>query len=245
MIHCLHGFLGSPRDWDQFGDFGTGQGVVKADLFGADAFPGARAMAAWADTYFAEHVGTGPNYTGPNYLLGYSLGGRLALHLATQYPNAWDGIVIIGANPGLDDAGARAARRAHDEMWARRFETQPWDTLLAAWDAQAVFGGRPGGERQEADFDRARLADALRRWSLGAQEPLWAALTALPCPLLWVAGAEDVKQQSICCRVSDTVPGAQVGVAPDAAHRVPWEQPEAFAARVHSFLTQPEIGEQL
>lgn len=239
MIHCLHGFLGSPRDWDGFGDFGTGQGMVKADLFSAEAFPNAPTQAAWANAYYAGRVGAGPNY-----LLGYSLGGRLALHLATQFPDAWNGVVIIGANPGLGDAEVRTARRAHDETWARRFETEPWDALLADWDAQAVFGGRPGGERREADFDRARLADALRRWSLGAQEPLWAALSALPCPLLWVAGADDSKQQNICRRVSDTVPGAQVWVAPGAAHRVPWEQPEAFAARVHTFLTQPEIGEQ-
>lgn len=238
MIHCLHGFLGSPHDWDQFGDFGTGQSVIKADLFGADASPNARTMADWADAYFAKHVGAGPNY-----LLGYSLGGRLALHLATQFPDAWDGVVIVSANPGLDDAEARAARRAHDEMWARRFETQPWDSLLAEWDAQAVFGGRPGGERREADFDRARLADALRRWSLGAQEPLWDALTNLRCPLLWVAGADDSKQQPLCRRVLETVPGAQAWVAPDAAHRVPWEQPEAFAARIHTFLTQHKIGE--
>ena len=60
--------------------------------------------------------------------------------------------------------------------------------------------------------------------------------TTLPCPLLWIAGAEDVKQQSICRRVSEVVPGAQAWVAPDAAHQVPWEQPEAFAARVHAFL---------
>lgn len=231
MIHCLHGFLGSPHDWDQFGDFGMGQSVVKADLFGAEAFPNTPTQAAWADAYYAKRVGAGPNH-----LVGYSLGGRLALHLAAQFPEAWDGVVIIGANPGLDDAEVRTARRAHDETWARRFETQPWDSLLADWDAQAVFGGRPGGKRREADFSRARLADALRRWSLGAQESLWAALSALPCPLLWVAGAEDVKQQPICRRVSDTVPGAQVWVAPGVAHRVPWEQPEAFAACVHEFL---------
>ena len=240
MIHCLHGFLGSPRDWDQFGDFGTGQPVITADLFGAEAFADALTLAEWADTYFAERVGAGPNY-----LLGYSLGGRLALHLATRFHDAWDGIIIVGANPGLDAPEARAARRAHDETWARRFETQPWDGLLADWNAQAVFGGRPGGTRHEANFDRARLADTLRRWSLGAQEPLWDTLPALPCPLLWIAGADDTKQQAICHRISETVPGAQIWVAPGAAHRVPWEQPEAFAARVTEFITTAshKIGE--
>ena len=238
MIHCLHGFLGSPRDWDGFGDFGTGQSVVKADLFGAEAFADAPTLAEWADAYYAERV-----EAGPNYLLGYSLGGRLALHLAAQFPDAWDGIIIVGANPGLDDAEARAKRRAHDEIWAQRFETEAWDTLLADWNTQAVFGGRPGGTRHEADFDRARLADTLRRWSLGAQGPLWDALPAIACPLLWIAGADDSKQQPICQRLLDTVPGAQVWIAPDAAHRVPWEQPAAFAARVHTFLTQHRIGE--
>ena len=235
MIHCLHGFLGSPRDWDRFDDFGTGQGVVKADLFSRDAFPDALTMADWANVYYPQRVEGATDE--PRFLLGYSLGGRLALHLATQFPDAWDGVVIIGANPGLDDAEARAKRRAHDENWARRFETEPWDTLLADWNAQAVFSGRRGGARHEADFDRARLADSLRRWSLGAQSPLWTALPALASPLLWIAGADDTKQQAICRRVQDMVPAAQIWIAPGAAHRVPWEQPAAFAAHVNEFLT--------
>ncbi len=219
-LHCLHGFLGSPRDWDEFG---------------------AASIPAWAEAYcrrVAQARALVPA-TGRHYLLGYSLGGRLALHMAVQFPALWDGMVIVGANPGLDSAEARGQRRRNDETWARRFEAEPWETVLAAWDAQPVFAGRRAalGERREDDFSRARLADALRRWSLGAQAPLWLALRTLPCPVLWVAGAEDAGQVPICRRVRATIPQVETWVAPDAGHRVPWEQPQAFTARVAEFLT--------
>lgn len=246
MIHCLHGFLGSPRDWDRFDPAFAHDGpLVKADLFGADAFPDALSLAAWADAYGqrviqdAFRVALLPaNQPQGCYLLGYSLGGRLALHLATQFPTLWDGVVIVGANPGLDSPDARAQRRQRDEQWARRFEMEPWDMVLAAWDAQPVFAGYPAVShpRLESALARERFADALRRWSLGAQMPLWNALSALPCPLLWMAGAEDAGQAAICRRLAETCPRAEIAVVPQAGHRVPWEQPRLFAARVGEFL---------
>ncbi len=256
-LHCLHGFLGSPHDWD---DLAAALGeslpalaapgaLLTPDLFGADSFPRADSIPAWAEAYGRREAQAhlpGPSAAG-NYLLGYSLGGRLALHLAVQFPALWDGVIIVGANPGLDSEEARARRRHHDESWARRFEGEPWDALLAAWDAQPVFAGRGGGprRRREQDFARASLAAALRRWSLGAQTPLWPALQSIHCPVLWVAGAEDAGQADICRRVGETIPGVEVWVAPDAGHRVPWEQPRAFAARAAGFLraTQHQLEE--
>ncbi|MGI4791008.1 MAG: alpha/beta fold hydrolase [Janthinobacterium lividum] len=240
-LHCLHGFLGSPHDWDNLGmALNASEALVKADLFGDDYFPEAASMPAWAEAYYQHEILpalTGPMKSG-NYLLGYSLGGRLALHLAAQHSELWDGIIIVGANPGLDSAEARALRRTNDETWAKRFETEPWEPLLAAWDAQPVFAGRPSkaGERREEDFSRVRLAGSLRRWSLGAQIPLWEALNTLSCPLLWIAGVEDAGQVAICRRVKETIPQAEVWVAENAGHRVPWEQPAAFTARVLEFL---------
>jgi len=247
-LHCLHGFLGSPHDWDDLAAalreslpaLAAPGALLTPDLFGADAFAHADSIPAWAEAYGRREAQArlpGPRAAG-NYLLGYSLGGRLALHLAVQFPALWDGVIIVGANPGLDSEEARARRRTHDEAWARRFEDEPWDALLAAWDAQPVFAGRGGGprRRREQDFARVQLAGALRRWSLGAQVPLWPALRGIPCPVLWVAGAEDAGQADICRRVGETIPGVEVWVAPDAGHRVPWEQPRAFAARAAGFL---------
>lgn len=253
-LHCMHGFLGAPRDWNDFAlsmtqvlpDLAAPGAVIKADLFGADWLPEAQSLADWADAYCRRLVqaeaqslpgSQGLPRTG-RYLLGYSLGGRLALHMAVQRPSLWDGVIIVGANPGLDTEDARRQRRLHDEQWAQRFEMQPWDALLAAWDAQPVFAGKPAlmPLRREADFSRARLAETLRRWSLGAQQPLWSALECFSRPLLWVAGAEDQGQGAICRRLQAAVPGLPLWVAGGAGHRVPWEQPQAFAARVGAFI---------
>lgn len=248
-LHCLHGFLGSPHDWDDLGaalvprlpELAPPDALVKADLFGADAFPDTASIPAWADAYCrreAQARRLGPSAAG-HYLLGYSLGGRLALHMAVRFPSMWDGVIIIGANPGLDTEEAREQRRGRDEIWARRFESEPWEAVLAAWDAQPVFAGRRPvpGARREQDFSRARLADALRRWSLGGQRPVWPALRSLPCPVLWIAGAEDTGQDAICRRVRESIPHVETWIAADAGHRVPWEQPQAFTARVEEFLT--------
>jgi len=247
-LHCLHGFLGGPHDWDEFAlsmaqalpDLAVPGSLIKADLFGADWLPQTQTLAQWADAYCGSiaQADTQSSPATPRYLLGYSLGGRLALHVALQHPSLWDGVIIVGANPGLDTEEARQERRANDALWAQRLGTQPWDTLLAAWDAQPVFAGKPAlmPPRLEADFSRARLAESLRRWSLGAQDPLWSALERFSVPLLWIAGAEDTGQAAICRRLQSTVPGMQLWIAPRAGHRVPWEQPQAFAARAREFI---------
>ncbi len=214
--------------------------LVPADLFGADWLPETQSLAEWADVScrrIAQADAQPPPPTG-RYLLGYSLGGRLALHMALQHPLLWDGVVIVGANPGLDTEDTRLQRRRSDELWAQRFQAEPWADLLAAWDAQPVFAGKPASmpPRRETDFERARLAGALRRWSLGAQSPLWGPLEHFSRPLLWVAGAEDTGQAAFCRRLHDTVPGIQLWIADGAGHRVPWEQPQAFAARVGEFI---------
>jgi len=256
-LHCLHGFLGSPHDWDDLAAalreslpaLAAPGALLTPDLFGADSFPHADSIPAWAEAYGRREAQAhlpGPSAAG-NYLLGYSLGGRLALHLAVQFPALWDGVIIVGANPGLDSEEARARRRTHDEIWARRFEDEPWDALLAAWDAQPVFAGRVGSprSRREQDFSRASLAGALRRWSLGAQTPLWPALPRILRPVLWVAGAEDTGQADICRRVGETIPRVEIWPAPNAGHRVPWEQPRVFAARTVEFIgaTQHQLEE--
>lgn len=249
-LHCLHGFLGAPGDWDDFAedlsarlpDFRAPGAIVTPDLFGAEAFPEADSIPAWGDAYCRRAVRAETD----NFLLGYSLGGRLALHLAVQSPSLWAGIIIVGANPGLDSAEAREQRRQHDEIWAQRFESEPWEPLLAAWDAQPVFrGGATPRVRREEDFSRSRLVDALRRWSLGRQNPLWASLGDIRCPLLWVAGAADTAQAPICRRVQECLPGTEVWVADGAGHRVPWDRPEAFTARVAKFLTDCPIPGQI
>lgn len=160
-------------------------------------------------------------------LLGYSMGGRRALQLLESQRFAKAIIVSAGLN------APDAARVARDEEWARRFEVEEWSSLMRDWNAQPVFGGHVLGRREE-DYDRAELARQLREYSPAVLPP--PRLESIETPVLWIAGERDLKYVEIAQRAVARLPHAELWICPNAGHRVPWEQPEAFIIRLRRFL---------
>jgi len=220
MITALHGFLGLPADWD---------------FFPVNAVPLGKAKPFWK---WAEQFNK-TNKDKPRILMGYSLGGRLALHALVASPQQWDAAIIISAHPGLDSQQDKTRRLEKSLAWAARFETDPWDDLMRDWEAQDVFVGNTFRfNRKESDYDRHQLADMLRVWSLGRQENLVSQVQKLPCPILWIAGQNDPTYAGIVSTLSLVDPKSKVWIVPSAGHRVPWEQPDAFKNEVNLFLSR-------
>jgi 2-succinyl-6-hydroxy-2,4-cyclohexadiene-1-carboxylate synthase len=193
VITCLHGFLGNPRDWDFLRD--AGFDIETPPL---DAIP--------------DHGDT---------LLGYSLGGRLALQTllnGAHYKRA----ILVSTGLGIEDDSARAARRASDEAWAQRFESEDFEMVMADWNAQPVLAG-PSLPRTRDDFDPR----ALREWSSGALPPVAPRLHELTIPTLWIAGARDTKYVAEA-KTGASLARGRVVIVDDAGHRVPWERTAAF-----------------
>jgi len=164
---------------------------------------------------------------GGDVVIGYSMGGRLALQaLETERLRK---AVIVSAGLNAPDE----ERRVRDEAWARRFESEEWLSLMRAWNAQPVFGGHVL-ERAEKDHDRAELARQLREYSPAVLPP--PRLEEIETPVLWIAGERDPKYVDIAKRAVARLPNAELWICPDAGHRVPWEQPEAFIRRLRAFL---------
>ena len=155
------------------------------------------------------------------------MGGRLALQLLER--ERFRCAVIVSAGLNAPDE----ARRLRDEQWARRFESEEWRSLMRDWNAQPVFGGHVI-ERREEDYDRAELARQLREWSPAVLPP--PRLESIETPVLWIAGECDAKYVEIARRAVERLPQAELWICPHAGHRVPWEQPEAFVARLRAFL---------
>lgn len=193
MITCLHGFLGNPRDWDFLRDAG-----FEIETPPLDAIP--------------PHG---------DILLGYSLGGRLALQALLARAN-YKRAILVSTGLGIEDESARVARRASDEAWAQRFESEDFDSVMADWNAQPVLAG-PSLPRRREDFDPR----ALREWSSGALPPVASRLHELTIPTLWIAGARDSKYVAEAKRGA-SLAGGQIAIVDDAGHRVPWEATEAF-----------------
>lgn len=215
-IRCLHGFLGLPSDWNFF------PGFCGEELY-ASILP-------FHDWVFHFHK----KEQEKRLLLGYSLGGRLALHALTAHPEHWLGAVVISAHPGLPSKKIREERYAHDLRWADRFEQEPWEALMSDWNQQTIFTSSV--PRQEEDFDRKYLSAAMRTWSLGLQEDLTVAIKNLELPILWIAGAKDPKFCQLALKTKH--PHSKIWIAPDASHRVPWETPNAFYQQVQQFYEE-------
>ena len=208
LIWCLHGFLGRGADWDFLRD--AGFDIKAPSLFSSDGLDDVR-----------------PSQN--DIILGYSMGARLALQVMqkTRVAKA----VLVSAGLTFHEPG----RKELDETWAKRFESEAWPSLIEAWNGQAVFGGRANPlPRNESDYDRSKLAAAQRGWSSAV---LQVSLDKIDVPTLWIAGEHDKKYTEAAKRAVEKLRNAQLWICPDAAHRVPWEQPQAFISRLREFVS--------
>ena len=172
-------------------------------------------------------------------LLGYSMGGRLALHALLGNGHPWQAAVIVSANPGLESAAERNARQAADAAWAAKALAGNWQEFLAEWNAQPLLADAEIRAPQATGSlvtRRREIARSFVDWSLGAQEPLWDRLREISVPVLWVAGENDAKYLAMAERAVAEMPRARLAIAPDSGHRVPWEAEEWLADEVARFL---------
>ncbi len=228
-IVAIHGFLGRPADWGGVADalrrLAPRLAFDTVELPTRDAAALAPTPAAWASAFNrARPASAGER----RILLGYSMGGRLALQVALDRPAAWDAVVLVSAQVGALDPAARAAREHADAQWATRFRTLPWPALMAQWNAQPVFAGSHEPERFEADHDRAALARLLTDWSPARDATPLQALRGLP--LLAYAGARDPKYVRALEALRDTGLLRAGRPIAGAGHRVIFDQPAALAA---------------
>jgi len=230
----LHGFTQNTQAWGSFADRLAGRHAGRRAVLGVD-LPGH----GGSDEVRADLPGTADLLAAsipPGIVVGYSMGGRVALHLALRHPQVVTGLVLISTTAGIDDADERAARRVDDERLADRIESIGVDEFLTEWLSKPLFAGL-GPERSHRDARRrnsaAGLASSLRMCGTGTQRPLWDELPLLACPTLVVVGAEDPKFRSLGERLRVAIgPTAELVTIADAGHNAPLQRPEETAAAI-------------
>jgi 2-succinyl-6-hydroxy-2,4-cyclohexadiene-1-carboxylate synthase len=225
-IVLLHGFSQTGRCWGPLAAaLAREHEVVRLD---APGHAGSTAVAADLPTTGRLAAEAG----GPAVYLGYSMGARMALHVATEAPSAVEALVLIGGTPGIEDPDERAARRAADRDQARRLREDGVDAFVERWLAQPLFAGLPPDGRFEDERRRntaGGLATSLELAGTGSQAPLWDALAGIDVPVLAVAGADDHRYAAIAERMAAAIgANARAALVPGAGHTAHIEQPARF-----------------
>ncbi|MGD0083649.1 MAG: alpha/beta fold hydrolase [Acidimicrobiales bacterium] len=235
-IVLVHGFTQSSRIWaDIAGGLDDSHEVLAPDLPGHGRSPSATGDLAAAADRLAESCGKGT-------YVGYSLGGRICLHLALRRPILVERLVLVATTAGIDDLGERTTRRQADDALADRIARGGDDGIPAfidEWLESPLFSHLSDREanREARLGNRADgLASSLRCLGVGTQLPVWEQVRAIRMPVLVLAGEKDPKFVALGERLASAIgPNALFVLVPNSGHAVPFEQPDAFTGLVRSF----------
>ena len=233
VVLLLHGFTHTGASWESVREaLGDRHRVIAPDIRGHGSASDRQPVALGpvlndlSETAPASFV-----------LAGYSMGGRLALHLALAHPGRVQRLVLVGASPGIADPVEREERREADERLAQEIEQLDIGSFAERWARTPVLTGASEDVAGRAQEDRLRntpagLARALRGLGTGALPSVWNRLSELSMPVILVTGERDAKFQAIARQMAPALPDAQLLVEPGAGHAVHLEKPALVAREI-------------
>jgi 2-succinyl-6-hydroxy-2,4-cyclohexadiene-1-carboxylate synthase len=228
----LHGFTNTGASWDPvIAALGERYRAVAPDIRGHGSSSEVRPVSLEG---VIEDVASVAPLEGFE-LVGYSMGGRIALHVALALGHERvKRLVLISASPGLASVRERDTRRRVDEQLADGIEKMEIEQFVDRWARTPVLADQPERVAAAARVDRLRntpagLAAALRALGTGALPAVWDRLAELRMPVMLIVGGRDERFQAVAVRMAAGIPHAEVAIVAGAGHAVHLENPEEVA----------------
>lgn len=246
VIVFLHGFLGQGGDWlDIIAPFAGEYCCVLPDMPGhgrnTDIQYGRSISFAWLARGLHKILDSlGCNMRA--HLVGYSLGGRLALYFAVHFPGRVQSLVLESASPGLSGRCERQERSQLDARWAAKLLQDGLDHFLDEWYAMPLFASLSSrsGLLDELKARRGQndpywMARVVEELSPGRQPALWGKLKCLNMPVLLLAGEQDVKYKALVQKMGQKILNVRIEMAPGVGHNIHLENPDWYTERLRAF----------
>lgn len=244
----LHGFTGDTTTWDPYYEaLGTQTKCYAVDIIGhgkSDS-PGEieryRMMSVVDDLFLLmEKLGIAKAD-----ILGYSMGGRLALSLAQKYPAKVRKLILESTSPGIKEAEERKVRVQNDEKLAAFIEEQGITDFVDYWETIPLFKSQESLSKAIKDRIREQrlknsqrgLANSLRGMGTGMQPSWWEDLESLEIETLLLTGSLDEKFCGIARQMSEKLPRCRWETIEGSGHAIHVEDPEKFVTIVKGFLS--------
>jgi 2-succinyl-6-hydroxy-2,4-cyclohexadiene-1-carboxylate synthase len=240
----LHGFTGSSKNWQPFLPALSKQfHVIAPDIVGHG-----NNINSEIDSYQMQHAAEAILSTvdSPFHLLAYSMGGRLALYIATHYPDKVKSLILESASPGLKSKVERQVRKKRDNDLADKIEANGIECFVDFWESLSLWDSQkqlPDDVRQNLRKQRLAnnpkgLANSLRSMGTGVMSSLWNKLYSLSIPVKLIVGELDSKFVAINQEMAELIPNADLSIIEGAGHMLHLEKSEVFAELVLEFLKQ-------
>ncbi|MBD1841964.1 2-succinyl-6-hydroxy-2,4-cyclohexadiene-1-carboxylate synthase [Cyanobacteria bacterium FACHB-63] len=242
IVVFLHGFLGSGAEFDAIAAQ-LGDQSLTIDL------PG-HGETRFSNQYTMENTATAivdllnELAIDRANLVGYSMGGRVALYLALNYQERFPKAIVESGSPGLKTEQERRERRERDRALADRIEAD-FDQFLSDWYNQPLFQSlkaHPQFEQMLKERSRnnpVELARSLREMGTGMQPSLWEKLRSHQQPLLLMAGERDRKFVVLSQEMASLCETVELAIAPNTGHNIHFENPGWYIQQIKAFLIEP------
>jgi 2-succinyl-6-hydroxy-2,4-cyclohexadiene-1-carboxylate synthase len=245
----LHGFTGNSTTWTPFTEgWGKYTKLIIPDIIGHGKTESPEVLSRYQIEASASDLKTLLDNIGVNQvdILGYSMGGRLALSFAVLFPNRVRKLILESSSPGLASESERQQRCMKDAELANFINEQGISAFVDYWGEISLFSTMkrlPSATQQKIreqrlDNSPTGLSNSLLGMGTGSQPSWWEKLSGLSCEVLLLTGAEDQKFCAIAERMMKELKNSSWIVIEDSGHAIHVEKPEKFGTIVSDFLSK-------
>jgi 2-succinyl-6-hydroxy-2,4-cyclohexadiene-1-carboxylate synthase len=243
-VLAIHGFTGSGSDWAPIAEQLVCT-VVAPDLLGHGDSPAPESRERYRIQAVADQCAAWCDSDRDWVVMGYSMGGRVALRTADLLGERLRGLVLISASPGLESPVERTERMAKDQALAGQIEESGVEWFQSHWSEQPIIQSQqqiPEVIRTAMDERRKAnravgLAGSLRGMGQGVADPVWSVLSKIAVPTLVISGEEDGRYTEIAARTVSEIRGATHVRIPHAGHCTHLEAIEPVLAELRPFMS--------
>lgn len=178
-------------------------------------------------------------------IVGYSMGGRLALAISILFSTRIIRLVLESSSPGLRTVEERVARRKSDEKLANRINQEGVQGFVDYWEKIPLFSSQQALTKdiqqeirqQRLNNNPVGLVNSLKGMGTGSQPSYWDRLNELNLPTLLLCGVLDQKFCRIAEEMSLSIQNAKVEKIVDTGHAIHVEQPYFFGKIINEFVS--------